>query len=502
MTTSTATLPPPVLSRPARSYAWLKRLAPVLILVSGTALGAGVMHFLAPSPTPPPASLSESAKGESGVVTFDKEKWQSSGIRMEAVQAAPLADHVWRTGRIVLDDDRVSHICPPVDGLVVEVRVRLGQEVTTGTVLAVLESREVGQAKLDLVTAKLVATTERERAGWATESAANMADLIKAVTAGRPVVEIDTAFKDRPVGERRQTLMAAYSHRNHLRNQYASQKLVSGTISGATLQKTEAESDAAEASLRALCEEYRFQAAQQSRQAELKLQEVSAAYATARTRLLTLGYTSAQVDAMDPIAEGAAASRFEIKAPFAGTVIEKHAIRSERVGPQSQMFQIADLSAVWIQADAFEADLPLIRNLGSAAVVFRAPTAGVAQRPAAVLYAGDLVDRASRALTVTASAQNPGRVLKPGMYVEVGLPRGGSEPVVQIAASAVQRHQGKTFVFVHVKDDEFRRIDVELGREGGDRVEVKAGLTPGEMVVVDGGFVLKSELFRDQLTGD
>ena len=81
------------------------------------------------------------------------------------------------------------------------------------------------------------------------------------------------------------------------------------------------------------------------------------------------------------------------------------------------------------------------------------------------------------------------------------MPRGGAEPVLSVAASAVQRHQGKTFVFVHTGEDEFRRVDVVLGREG-ERVEVRSGLAPGAAVVVDGAFVLKSELLRDQLSGD
>jgi multidrug efflux pump subunit AcrA (membrane-fusion protein) len=166
------------------------------------------------------------------------------------------------------------------------------------------------------------------------------------------------------------------------------------------------------------------------------------------------------------------------------------------------MSRPADLSAVWVQADAFEGDLPLIRALGGRGVVFRSPTAGIDQRPAELVYAGDIVDRTSRTLTLTASAPNPRRELKPGMFVEVGLPRGGASPVLQVPASAVQRHDGRTFVFVHAGGGEFRRADVSLGREGGDRVEVKSGLAPGDAVVVEGGFVLKSELLRDQLAGD
>lgn len=509
---SAGTLPAPVPTRPdptpPRSNLWVRRLTPPLLLLAGAALGVGGVVFMNPQlhTSPPPASEPDKVKeqDEPGVVAFPRSKWEAAGVRTEVVAPSSLEDHAWRSGRVVVDDDRVAHVSPPVEGILVEVKVKLGQDVQAGAVLAVMESREVGQAKLDLITTRLAAEAEKERAGWAASTAANTADLVKAVIAGKTAVEIEAAFKDRPVGERRHTLMAAYSQRNHLRTLLEGQRASSAVVAGSLLKKTESDTEAAEASLRALCEEFRFQAAQQARQAELKLKEATVAYDAARTHLFTLGYTREQVDTMDPVAEGAAVARFEVTAPFAGTVVEKHAVRSERVGPLFQLFQIADLSSVWIQADAFEADLPIIRRLEGRGLVFRAASAGVEQQPAEVVYTGDLVDKVSRALTVTATAKNPGRVLKPGMYVEVGLPRGTSESIIHVPASAVQRHQGKVFVFVHdkEKEGEFHRVDVVLGREGGERVEVRAGLKAGDEVAVGGGFVLKSELFRDQLAGD
>ncbi|MFO0798457.1 MAG: efflux RND transporter periplasmic adaptor subunit [Gemmataceae bacterium] len=498
---SVAAPPPPAGPRPKRPF--VRRLAAFLLLPLGAALGVAGTRALTPpvAPSPAPASA-PTADADPTAVRLARDRWEAAGVRTEAVAATPLADHAWRTGRVVLNDDRVAHVSPPVEGIVREVRARLGQDVAAGQVLAVLDSREVSQAKLDLVTTRVALAAEKEREAWARTSAANTEELVAAVAAGKAVAEIDAAFKDRPVGDRRQQLMAAYTGRNQLKAQLASDQASSGAIPGITRRKTEADYDAAEAALQGLREEFRFQARQQARTADLKLKEAAAAHDIARTRLLTLGYTADQIERMDPVAEGRAAARYEVVAPFAGTVVEKHAVLSERVSAQFQLFQVADLSAVWVQADAFEADLPLLRGLAGRAVPFRAPAAGVAERPATVFYAGDLVDRASRAVTVSAAAPNPDRALKPGMYVEVGLPRGDAAPVVHVPAAAVQRHQGGTFVFVLHGSDEFRRADVQLGREAGDRVEIKSGLKPGDVIAVAGGFVLKSELYRDQLAGD
>ncbi|MBN9520771.1 efflux RND transporter periplasmic adaptor subunit [bacterium] len=491
---------PPPAARPRRHP--FRAAVIWLLLPLGVAVGVVGARALSPSPAPAAPPAAPAAEAEPTSVHFAPNRWEAAGVKTEAVAASPLADHAWRTGRVAVDDDRVAHISPPVEGVVREVRVRLGEDVAAGQVLAVIDSKEVGQAKLDLVTARVALAAEREREAWARTTAANTEALLTAITAGKTAAEIDAAFKDRPVGDRRQQLMAAYTTRNLLRTQTEADKASAGVIPGITREKNETALAAAEAGFQALREELRFQARQQARAADLKLQEAAAAHDVARTRLLTLGYSPAQVDAMDPVREGPAAARFEITAPFAGTVVEKHAVRSERVTAQFQLFQVADLSAVWVQADAFEADLPLLRGLGGRGLVFRAPAAGVGERPAAVLYAGDLVDRASRAVTVTATAANLDRALKPGMYVEVGLPRGTAAPVVHVPAAAVQRYQGAAFVFVLHGADEFRRADVELGREAGDRMEVTAGLRPGDVIAVAGGFVLKSELYRDQLAGD
>ncbi len=489
--------PPARWSAPAA----LRRTAVILLLPVGAALGVAGTRVLSPPAAPAPAPVT-APPADPTAVRFARDRWESAGVRTEPVTATPLADHAWRSGRVVLNDDRVAHVSPPVEGIVREVRVRLGQDVAAGQVLAVLDSEKVSQAKLDLLTARVALAAEREREEWARTTAANTEQLVAAVTAGKSVAEIDTAFKDRPVGDRRQQLMAAYTGRNQFMAQLDSDRASPGAIPGIVRRKAEADYDAAEAGLQALREEFRFQARQQARTADLKLKEAAAAHDIARTRLLTLGYTAEQVAVMDPVKEGPAAARYEVVAPFAGTVVEKHAVLSERVSAQFQLFQLADLSTVWVQADAFEADLHLLRGLGGRGLVFRAPAAGIGERPATVFYAGDLVDRTSRAVTVSAAAPNPDRALKPGMYVEVGLPRGDAAAVVHVPATAVQRHQGATFVFVLRGDDEFRRADVELGREAGDRVEVTAGLRPGEVVAVAGGFVLKSELYRDQLAGD
>jgi RND family efflux transporter MFP subunit len=262
-----------------------------------------------------------------------------------------------------------------------------------------------------------------------------------------------------------------------------------------------ADSEAAEAGFWALCEELKFQSAQNMRIGEQKLREAQTSESLAISQLLMLGFSRVEVEAMNPLAEGEKVSRYPLRSPVAGTIIEQHAVLRERVGIQNQMFQVANLSTLWLKADVPQRDIILAQGLAGGYVRFNAGENGGPEQRAKVLYTGDVVDPNTRTVNLLAEVDNTKRQWKPGMYVEVTLVR--AEPgIMQVPLEAVQRQDTQAFVFIKESSDTFRRIDVTLGRQAGGKVEVKSGLKEGQEVVVSGGFVLKSELFKEQLAGD
>lgn len=481
-------------------------LAGIALVAAGAIAGViGTRQFLAShsaTEKPSPLFVENAPEGDEGLVRLDEARQSAAGIGTVAITPEPLLAKTWRTGRVALHDDRLAHVCPPAEGVVREVSARLGQSVAAGDVLAVIDSRELGQAKLDAYKARMALTAEREVAARTKTTMANADELLKLLVAETPLAEIEKRMTDKPIGDWRQQLLGAYTRWNQLKAQASSQKAAGGAVAESILRKSEADAEAAGATYTALVEELRFQVKNQVRQADLKLRDAETTLDIAHAKLLLFGLSAAALEKLDPIAEGATTSQLFVKAPFAGTVVEKHAVRSERVGPQTQLFVIADLSRVWVQADVFEADLPLARSLKEQSVVFRSAVAGVPERVAKVVYAGDLIDKSSRSLTLTAEADNTDRQLKPGLFVEVGFDTGDRTAVLQVPVAAVLRHENKPFVFVQMGEDLFRRADVALGRSAGDKVEVTAGLKAGDRVVVRGGFVLKSELLKDQMAGE
>jgi len=487
---------------------WVRRLTVgVLLMATGAVVCYGVLRWsgaIAPAIKDAVAADKPSdANEENAVVKMPQEKWAAAGIRIEPARYAPFKESVWRGGRLALDETRIAHIFPMAEGVIREVKIRLGQDVRAGEVLAVIDSREVGQAKLDLVKSRLAASYARAQHAWTQLVNSAAVEMVKVMATGAKVTEIENQFKDRPIGDLRQQLMTAYSRRLQAKSHYEAvmQGDARGSMPQATVIRLRSDYEAAEATYRALCEEVSFQAAQQTRASEQKLRETQTAEALSKATLLMLGYSTKEVEQMDPIAEGSSVSLYPVHAPFSGTVIEQHAVLSERVGPQHQMFQIADLSTLWLKAEIPQKDLPLLQGLTGSKVRFRTMEGTDSTQQATVFYTGDVVDKDTRTIALTATVPNPDRKLKAGVFVEVELIRNGAE-VVQLPASAIQRQGTQPFVFVHVGGDEFHRVDVQLGRESGGLVEIVGGLKSGQSVVVAGAFVLKSEMLKDLMAGD
>jgi RND family efflux transporter MFP subunit len=485
----------------------VRRLGLVLagfgLVAVGVAAGVVADRQFIPRPEEPTGrEAEEHDEHDHDLVTFSTAQQEASGIEVTTVSPAPFVVRSWRPGRIALHQDRIAHVCPRAEGVVREVPVRLGQSVTAGEVLAVIESRELGQAKLEHHKARIALAAERELLTRTRTTMANAGELLELLQAETPLAEIEKQMTNKPIGDWRQQLLGAYTRRNQTKALLSAQRGAGGSVSESNLRKSEAEAEAAAATYTALVEELRFQAKNQIRQAELRFKDAETAVDVARATLVLFGYTPEEVERIDPIAEGATASHLPVRAPFPGVVVEKHAVRSERVDPQTQMFVLVDLAKVWVQCELFEGDLPVLRDHGDRPVVFRSGAAKVPERPARLVYSGDLIDRNSRTITLTAEADNPDRLLKPGLFVEVGLEAGGPEPAIQVPATAILRHENRPFVFVQTADDQYRRTEVILGRSAEDRVEVTAGLKPGDRVVIRGGFVLKSELFKDLMVGE
>lgn len=453
-------------------------------------------------PLPPAARDAEPAvnQGNDKALRLPRASWRGAGIEIRPAAIAPLEQSAALTGRITLNEDRVAHIYPLVDGRVDEVLVGLGDTVTKGQVMAIIQSREVGRARLQLVQDRLELSFARRKDQWAVSVAENTAILIALIREQASVEEIEAKLSGRPLGEHRDRLMTAFIAAGAARKNVERLEPLKteGIVGSRQIYEAEATWTTARATLQSLLE----QIDQDTRQAAIlssqTVQELETRVAVDETSLEILGFSRAEIAAVDA-EQGEELAHCPIQAPFDGTVISKDVALLEHVGPMNQILGVADLRTVWLSTAIYEAQLPLLQSIGGQELTFRSDAWPGRTFTARIFYTGDIVEKESRTVTMRAVADNQDRLLKPGMFVQVELPGTVRDTVLQVPVSAVQEHGGSRFVFVHAGEDAFERRDVTLGRQGGEAVEILEGITAGDAVVVSGGFALKSRMLAELL---
>jgi Cu(I)/Ag(I) efflux system membrane fusion protein len=178
-----------------------------------------------------------------------------------------------------------------------------------------------------------------------------------------------------------------------------------------------------------------------------------------------------------------------IISPASGFITARNVSAGQRFNKGEELFQIADLSRVWVLADVFEHDARYLKPGLKAAV--RLPYQKLAFQ-AVVSEVLPIFDAETRTLKVRLVADNPSYILKPDMFADVELPV-ALAPAVTLPAEAILYSGLRKTVFVEKGSGVFEPRQVETGWRLGDRVEIVGGLEPGERVVLSGNFFLDSE---------
>jgi membrane fusion protein, copper/silver efflux system len=208
----------------------------------------------------------------------------------------------------------------------------------------------------------------------------------------------------------------------------------------------------------------------------------------ARNRLRYWDITEAQIDALTR--SGRPQRSVVLHSPIAGYVTVKPVYQGMYVTPEMELYQVTDLSTVWIWGEVYENEMGLVTQGQLATVTL--PSAPGRPREATVAYVSPVVESATRTLRVRLDIENRDGALKPGMYatVELASPLG---EVLAVPDEAVIDTGERRVLFVEVAEGRFQPREVRLGRRGDGHYEVLDGVTDGERVVVSAQFLLDSE---------
>lgn len=183
-------------------------------------------------------------------------------------------------------------------------------------------------------------------------------------------------------------------------------------------------------------------------------------------------------------------NRLEIRAPFAGTVVEKHLSLGESVKEDASIFTLSDLASVWAEFSVAAKDLNAVR-VGQRVVV--SSTAFDSQADGTISYVGALLGEQTRTARARVTLSNPKGAWRPGLFVTVAVLGDEQDVPLAVNAEALQTVDGQQMLFM-VSPGGFIARPVKLGRSDGKTVELLGGIQPGEAYAASNSFVLKSEL--------
>lgn len=214
----------------------------------------------------------------------------------------------------------------------------------------------------------------------------------------------------------------------------------------------------------------------------------SALAESARRRLLLWGMSAGEVDRV--ARTGQPQRAVVIASPTNGVVLTKNAIAGTRVMPADTLYEIADLSRVWILADVYESDLAYV-GVGQLAQVRAASIPGRSW-VGRITFVSPTVDATTRTAKVRIELDNPEGLLKPNTYADVVLqePAGAG---VAVPDSAVLKTGTRSIAFVQRAPGQFEPREVQTGIRADGSIQIRSGVNAGEIVVVDANFLVDSE---------
>lgn len=216
--------------------------------------------------------------------------------------------------------------------------------------------------------------------------------------------------------------------------------------------------------------------------AEHDLNRERAEFKQAKERLLSLRVPAAELS--KPLAQQQITSRFELRSPLTGTVVERAVTPGQIVGmgTDTPLFTVANLDRLQVVADVYEHDLSGIR-VGAMAMMTVEAYPGI-EFPAKIAVIGDVVDPATRTIKIRATVPNKDRRLKPEMFARLTIAGHTMRPRIVIPKRAVLERSGKQWIVVQKENGLLEDRAITIDSIADNQVTIREGVTTGERILL------------------
>jgi membrane fusion protein, heavy metal efflux system len=339
---------------------------------------------------------------------------QQAGITLEVADSTMIKSIIELPGEITSNANKVAHIVPRLTGVIMQVSKNVGDHVSAGEVIAVIESRDLADLKSEYLTnmrkqEHTKQSFEREEALWNKKIASEQDYMTSKQNYQEAQIQMDN-----------------------------------------TVQK-----------------------------------------------LLAMGISRGEIERLASGADKMLA-RYEIRAPFAATIINRNATSGEFVRGDETIFIVSDLSEVWVDITVYADDIAKVR--AGQSVTVRSEAVGLSEE-GKVSYVEPIIGTESRAAKARVVLANKSGMWRPGMFAKVALVQEQVMVPVAVKLTALQSFRDWTVVFLN-EGDEYEVQPVELGRRDNEYVEVVSGLTPGTRYVATNSYLLKADVEKSGATHD
>jgi len=235
---------------------------------------------------------------------------------------------------------------------------------------------------------------------------------------------------------------------------------------------------------------------------EKDLQEAEAAHEAAmaavqqgKQQLMVLGFDEQQIQALAE--QKGTPGVLELRAPFAGEIVERTAVQGSMVEMGKPLFTLADTTALWAMVNIPESQISKV-HVGQK-VELNIESLPGQTFTGTLTWLSAKVDERTRMARGRVEVSNADGRLKAQMFARAHIVTSNSDQAVNVPQSALQNVSGTTVVFVKSSEDIFEARPVQTGAKHNGNVEIVTGLKAGEKVVVAGSFALKSQFLISRL---
>ncbi len=424
---------------------------------------------------------------------------KNSNITIKKAGPGKLKNQITLPGEIALNEKKVVHIVPRLDGVVKKTLKDLGDRVFPGDILAIIESRELADAKINFLSTIQQASltqSDLDRETLLFQNTNQMLDLLQ------KELELENVYqklKDLQIGKSRELLIPAYAKMKLARSVFHREKSLFGKGISSKSEFLQAEENlkSSEAKYMALREKIDYDGKWAVRQKKRNLDLETLNLQTARQKLFTLGLVDEEIETLSNQDEQDF-SRYELKSPIKGIIIQKHLTTGEAVKSDDDVFLLADLSEVWVNIAIPARDLNSIK-LGQSVTVHDKDLE--LKSKGKLTYLDSIIDETSRTVTGRVVIPNQKSKWRPGTFVTLEITLYERTVPIAVPTRAIQTIRNWSVVFVKYGNF-FEARPLELGKSDGNWTEVLSGLKKGEYFVDQNSFTVKAEIEKSSATHD